>query len=410
MLQGGYVKEFIYPRDKSLTAVTMVLGIVMWLAGIYLLVRYGGAKSLGALVTFLLIAAFLTFLAYLFARSAVIAHIRGHGVEVTEAQLPGLHRQFVECCEKLALAPRPQIFILNGNGVLNAFATWFLGRKYVVLLSSVVDAMEANPSGVRFYIGHELAHVIRHDNPLQHLLRWPAQWLPILGAAFSRARESTCDQHGMACSASREDAARSLVALAAGAKQWKVVSLEALATQVAAGSGFWMSFHELTASYPWTAKRVERVRLAQPALPRRNPFAYLLAAFVPYAGRLGAGLGVLLYVYFIGIIAAIAIPAYQDYVVRQTLTQAIVASQHAREALAASYLQSRKIPESLSSIGVDEAIPNGTMHVGPEMVLTVVAAKGSLLFTPQKDPSGQIIWRCSPGSQFRPAQLPPSCR
>src|SRR5262249_52907835 len=157
--------------------------------------------------------------------SAVVAHIKGNGVEVTPTQLPDIYRQFVECCDKLSIASRPQIFVLNGNGVLNAFATWFLGRKYVVLLSSVVDAMEQNPSGVRFYIGHELAHVIRHDNPIQHLLRWPAQWLPILGAAFARARESTCDQHGMACSTSREDAARSLVALSAGGKQWKAVSL-----------------------------------------------------------------------------------------------------------------------------------------------------------------------------------------
>ena len=405
------MKEFIYPRDKALTVLTMALGILMWLAGIYLLVKFGGIKSFSALLVTLLIAAFFTFLAYLFARSAVVAHIRGQGVEVTQTQLPELHRQLVECCEKLGIAPRPQMFILNGNGVLNAFATWFLGRKYVVLLSSVVDAMEATPSGVRFYVGHELAHVIRHDNPFQHLLRWPAQWLPILGAAFSRARETTCDLHGMACSASREDAARSLVALAAGAKQWKAVSLEAMATQVAAGTGFWMSFHELTASYPWTTKRVERVRLAQPVLPRRNPFAYLLAALVPYAGRLGAGLGVLLYVYVIGIVAAIAIPAYQDYTVRAALTQAAAGSQHAREALTAAYLQTRKIPPSLSSIGIGETLPNGwTMGVSPEMVLSVASAKGTLLFTPRKDESGQIVWRCSPGSQFRPAQLPPACR
>jgi Zn-dependent protease with chaperone function len=173
------VKEFIYPRDRLLTVLTMVLGGYIWLVALYLLFRFGGAKSLGALVSVLLTVAFLSFLVYLFMRSAVVAYFRGHGVEVTENQLPHIHRQFVDCCE--------------------------------------------------------------------HLLRWPAQWLPILGAAFSRARETTCDLHGRACSASREDAARSLAALAAGAKQWKAISLEALGAQAVAPQGFWMSFHELTA-------------------------------------------------------------------------------------------------------------------------------------------------------------------
>jgi Zn-dependent protease with chaperone function/Tfp pilus assembly major pilin PilA len=406
------VKEFVYPRDRLLTVITMVLGICIWLAALGLLFRLGGVKSLGSLVTVLLIAAFLSFLVYLFVRSAVIAHIKGHGVEVTETQLPDIHRQFVECCDKLSISSRPRFFILNGNGVLNAFATWFLGNKFVVLLSGVVDAMEASPSGVRFYIGHELAHVIRHDNPLQHLLRWPAQWLPILGAAFSRARETTSDLHGLACCASREDAARALVALAAGGKQWKLVSLEALSIQATARQGFWMSFHELTASYPWTAKRVERVRIEKPDFASRNPFAYLLAAIVPYAGRLGGGLGLLLYVYLIGVLAAIAIPAYQDYTVRATLTQAMAASQHARDALTASYLENSKIPESLSSVGVQEALPNGwAMRLDSQhMVLRVESAKGVLVFTPQKDQRGQIVWKCSAGSEFRPAQLPASCR
>ena len=77
-----------------------------------------------------------------------------------------------------------------------------------------------------------------------------------------------------------------------------------------------MSFHELVASYPWTGKRLVRVLDRTPEIPRRNPLAYLLAIFVPYAGRMGAGFGVLIYVYFVGIIAAIAIPAYQNYTVR----------------------------------------------------------------------------------------------
>ena len=83
----------------------------------------------------------------------------------------------------------------------NAFATRFFGRNFVVLLSDVVDAMEAQPDGINFYIGHEIGHLKR-----QHL-RWsallaPASFVPLLGAAYARAREYTCDRHGFhACEA-----------------------------------------------------------------------------------------------------------------------------------------------------------------------------------------------------------------
>jgi hypothetical protein len=84
----------------------------------------------------------------------------------------------------------------------------------------------------------------------------------------------------------------------------------------------------------------------------------------------------------------------------------------ARDALATSYLQTRKIPDSLSSVGVREALPNGwPMHLDSEhMVLSVESPKGVLIFTPKKTPQGQIIWKCSPGTEFRPGQLPPTCR
>jgi Zn-dependent protease with chaperone function len=241
------VDQLIYPRDRSLTIVTMVLGVAIWGVAAFALITLGGARSLLATAVTVLLLLVISFIAYLFARSAAIAHLMGNGVEVSEEQFPELNTQFVQCCDKLSIGKRPRIYMLNGNGVLNAYATWFLGRKYVVLLSSVVDAMDENLNGVRFYIGHELAHVIRHDNPILWALRWPALRFPLIGASFSRARESTCDRHGVACSESREGAARSLVALSAGAKRWKGVSLEGLNKQLSSARGFWMSFHELTA-------------------------------------------------------------------------------------------------------------------------------------------------------------------
>jgi Zn-dependent protease with chaperone function/type II secretory pathway pseudopilin PulG len=409
---GTYMNQLIYPRDRVLTAVTLILGILIWVGVAYAVFTVGGARAITVAVTTVLTLSIIGSLAYLFAQSAFVAHLRGNGLEVSDTQLPELFSQFAQCCEKLSITKRPSIYIQNGNGVLNAFATWFLGRKYVVLLSTVVDAMDKNPNGIRFYVGHELGHVVRHDNPVLWALRWPALRFPLIGASFSRARESTCDLHGLACSESREGAARSLVALSAGAKRWQGVSLEGLGRQVNSARGFWMSFHELTASYPWNAKRVIRILHEKPEVPRRNPFAFVLAAFIPYAGRLGSGLGLLLYVYVIGVLAAIAIPAYQDYGVRATLTEAMGNSQHARDALGSYYLGSKQIPASLPSIGIDEKGPRGlTMSLNPkDMVLTVNSMHGSLIFTPSMSGDGRIVWTCSGGPEVKPGQVPRSCR
>ncbi len=236
----------VYPRERTLGTITLVIGLLIWLG---LIVGTFGGALIGLAIGFVL---------YLFAQSALIAHIKGNGVELSEAQFPDLHAQFTACCDRLQMKTRPKAYILNGNGGLNAFATKFLGAQFVVLMSDVVDAMNKHADGVRFYIGHELGH-LRMKHLSGHLLRWPALWLPLLGAAYSRARESTCDRHGLACSGSPEGAARSLAALSAGAERWEHLDVTAYLRQTSHSSGFWMSFHELIAGYPWLTKRAARV-------------------------------------------------------------------------------------------------------------------------------------------------------
>jgi len=405
------MSDKVCARDRFLTALSMTIGVLVWL-GVAAVLHASGLKAVLGLLGAAIIVLPLSFVVYLFAKSAAIAHLRGNATEVTAQQLPELHKQLTFCCETLHVPNIPTMYVQNGNGVMNAFATWFLGQKYVILLSGVVDAMAPNPTGVRFYIGHELGHILRHDNPVMAFLRWPSLRLPLLGAAFSRARETTCDLHGLACSETPDLAARSLAALAVGARSWAKVSLDGYRQQIAAAGGFWMSFHELVASYPWTGKRIVRVLDRNAEIPRRNPFAYLFAFFVPYAGRMGAGFGVLVYVYVIGVMAAVAIPAYQAYTVRAALTVAMAESQQARQQLVDYYVSRKAVPQTLNEAGVADRLPNGVaLSLDPDhMVLTVHSAKGDLIFTPRRKGGGQIIWTCSGGQGAKPQQLPLSCR
>ena len=397
------MNELVYPRERILGTITLVLGLLVWLGLIIgtFVGNFGGA----------LVGLALGFVLYLFIQSTLIAHIKSNGVKLSEAQFPDLHMQFTACCDRLQMKKHPQVYILNGNGGLNAFATKFLGTQFVVLMSDVVDAMDKHADGVRFYIGHELGH-LRMKHLDGHLLRWPVLWLPLLGAAYSRARESTCDRHGLACSGSPENAARALAALSAGTERWKYLDITAYLRQVKHSSGFWMSFHELTAGYPWLTKRAARVMDTSAPMPSRNSLAYLLAAFIPYAGRLGAGFGFLILLYIMGILAVVAIPAYQDYTVKAKVSTAIIGSQSALDALGNYYQFNQKIPKSLEMLGIRSQLADGSqLSLDPNsMVLTVSTKQGALIFTPTVDASDRIVWGCTNGEGIKPKQLPSSCR
>ena len=391
--------ELVYPRERSLGTLTLVLGLLVWL--LLIVGTFGGALLFLAL----------GFLAYLFLQSALIAHIRGNGVELSESQFPDLYAHFQACCERLKLPTRPKAYILNGNGTLNAFATKFLGLQYVVLMSDVIDAMDRHAEGVRFYIGHELGHLrLRHLSG--HLLRWPVLWLPLLGAAYSRAKESSCDRHGLACCASPTSAAHALAALSSGAKRWATLDAAAYVRQSNETSGFWMSFHELLAGYPWLSKRFARVMDANASTPGRNPFAYLLALFVPYAGRLGAGFGFIILVYIIGVGAAAGIPAYKAYQTKAVMQSVVMQTQAARDKLAQYYESNRRVPPSLNDVGVASTLADGspltldTQH----MRLSVRTRQGELIFVPRANSEGRVVWVCTNGEGLTAAGLPPSCR
>lgn len=303
MNQSANLGELVYKNEKTLFILHFVLATIFWLALI--------VGTMGMALFYMLG----LFVGYLFAQSALIAWIKGNGVKISAEQFPDLHNSYTRCCQTLGVTPYPDAYLINGGGILNAFATRFLGRHFVVLYSNVVDAMEGNPEAINFYIGHELGHIQRKHLQWGPYI-WPASIFPLLGAAYSRSREYTCDQFGRACCNDSQPALHGLVALAAGDKRWATLSVPAYLQQTKETGGFWMSFHELVADYPWLVKRAARLDNPDYSSPTRNPFAWLLALFVPRFGVGGGMAGLLTMVAVIGILSAIAVPAYQDYVKR----------------------------------------------------------------------------------------------
>ena len=399
----------IYGKERTLFAIALVISIVFWLALIVF--------TVGIALIYLLLA----FIAYLFVQSAFISWLKGNGVRITSSQFPELKEQFDRCCARLELEGKPEVYLVNSEGILNALATKFLGQHFIVLYSEVVEALEDRPEALNFYIGHELGHVKQKHLNWGPVL-WPAMLLPHLGTAYSRAREYTCDLYGLACCGNREDAERALAVLASGDALWKRLNLEQYRAQVAGTGGFWMSFHEYTADYPWLVKRLEHLRAVDQSaardFPKRNPFAFLLACFVPRIG-MGGGVGLLVTVALVGMLAAIAIPAYQDYTVRAAVATAINETAPIREQLMQHYAENQAWPMTLEEAGYSaasgsEAVSRAYLDDEGDLIVVLGASAGaaagkSLYFTPYLDDEQRVQMACG-NVDLDPGHLPVACR
>jgi Zn-dependent protease with chaperone function len=235
----------------------------------------------------------------LIAQAVFLAHVKGNGVRLSQVQLPHLYARCVAAARRLGLAQVPDVYLLQSGGVLNAFATKLLSRKFVVIHSALVDSCE-DLRQLDFVIGHEVGHLAAGHLAWNAFLA-PAHLVPWLGPAYSRAREYTCDRCGYDFVGELEPSLRGLAVLAAGGRLAGEVDLDQFMSQGYQAGNFWMAVRELCASHPYLCKRVAALQAV--AVPGsmwrlgRNPLAHPLAPLlgISTGGVSSVALMVLLY-------------------------------------------------------------------------------------------------------------------
>jgi len=290
--------EATLPKEGTYFNLVLVFSILVWLA---LAVTIIG-------IPYAMIFALFAWIG----NGLLVAHLRSESVQVGPDQLPRLHKAFGEACLQLGVNPAPRLYVLQSGGALNAFATRFSGRDFVVVYSDMLKALGEDSAEMRFILGHELGHV-RSSHILKRVFLAPGLLLPLLGAAYLRACEASCDRHGVIASGSVEASARALLILAGGPDQ--TLSAPSFARQHVAERGFFVSLHELSSGYPTLSQRTAKVlALADPSVQHsapRHPFSYVFALMTPNAGLGGGGSSVLVLVVIIGLLAAMGIPAFE---------------------------------------------------------------------------------------------------
>lgn len=128
----------------------------------------------------------------------------------------------------------------------------------------------------------------------------------------------------------------------------------------------------------------------------------------------------------IGILAAVALPAYQDYTVRAKLSEAVLAASSARTAASEAYASLGEMKDSADSMGIQSQASKFVASVGWTKtsatvgVITVTTVATAVLPTDAQGKTvtltgtgvpttGQVDWVCAPGTM--PAKyLPGSCK
>ncbi|TSB47557.1 M48 family metalloprotease [Alkalicoccobacillus porphyridii] len=238
----------------------------------------------------------------------MLGSIRGNGVRINEKQFPDVYERVVKMSNQMGLKDVPDVFVIQSEGILNAFATRFWGRNMVVLYSEIFDlGREEGKEELDFIIAHELSHVKRR-HVWKSILIAPAQFIPFLSQAYSRSCEYTCDREAAYTINDVGAAKRALTILSVGKQVYREVNEDAFVEQIQNEShgAVWIS--EILSTHPNLPKRVQSVSLfmenAQRPVYKENAGkvavgvtilgAVLMAAYLAFIGGLilvGTSLG-----------------------------------------------------------------------------------------------------------------------
>lgn len=115
----------------------------------------------------------------------------------------------------------------------------------------------------------------------------------------------------------------------------------------------------------------------------------------------------------IGILAAVAIPAYQDYTMRARVTEGLNLASAAQLAVSETTISNNALPATQAATGYvsPAATANVTsIAIGANGVITITytaaAGNGTIIMTPALAANGDVTWTCTGGTllaKYRPA-------
>ena len=124
----------------------------------------------------------------------------------------------------------------------------------------------------------------------------------------------------------------------------------------------------------------------------------------------------------VGILAAVALPAYQDYIIRAQVAEGYTLAEGAKTAVLDNYSYNGDLGKITSNADVNYAGAKGkyvlSVVVGPNGVITSTfgananakVAGASIVLTPTEAATGTLVWACSYTAPVVGKYVPTSCK
>lgn len=258
-------KDLRHPWEKPTRFINVLIFIGSMLFGIYSLAEMLGTLDVNgdweaiqdpAIGVFGILVVVILVLGHQYAKT------KATSIRITENQFSEVYEVIKSYSEKLELGYVPEAYVVQGGGILNAFATSFFSRRFISINSDIFEVSyleHKDMDTLSFIIAHELTHLKRkHATTVMSVVEAPAKMIPVWSGISSRVKEYTCDRHAAWLCPEGVDG---LIILAAGKHLYKDVDVDAYVEDSNKHyKGIFCWYVNLMASHPVLPKRIKAVK------------------------------------------------------------------------------------------------------------------------------------------------------
>jgi len=186
------------------------------------------------------------------------AYTRSMSLRITRKNFPEVYELIETYAKKLGMEKVPEAYVMQENGVLNAFSAYIFRRQYIQINAEIFEVAyreHHDMDSLGFVIAHEMAHIYYGHATLHYNLPiWFVQSMPLVSAIASRAREYSADR--LAQRVSGSDGVSAMFMLMVDRHLYTRVDREDYLEQAKKQKGFFVWIVNMFASHPIMCKRI----------------------------------------------------------------------------------------------------------------------------------------------------------
>ena len=193
------------------------------------------------------------------------ASVRASAVKITKRNFPEVYAMIESYAKRLGMKKVPEAYIMQQNGILNAFSTYLFRRQYIVFHTEVFEVAyreHHDMEALGFIAAHELSHIYYgHATFSYNLWILFSQMLPVIGPTASRTREYSCDR--LAQHLTQNDGIEAMLMLMVDRHLYKMVDKVDYLEQAKEMKGFFLWVENLLSTHPIMPKRIRALAVRE---------------------------------------------------------------------------------------------------------------------------------------------------